>query len=1005
MEFAEGSTFVGRAEPLDRLTAIAGRAREGQPAIVLITGEAGIGKSRLVAEWLAQLQRDGALVLFGTCPPVAGVDLPLAAVIQALRSLRRRVSQDEDTAVLGPSMPVLGRLAPSLGAAGASDPGPISISLLFEHILGVLERLAERHPLVVLAVDDLQWGGPTTWDLLAHLANNLIDVPVLVVATVREDAIAKGGREDQILAELKRRPSVDVMDLQPLEADEARQLVASATPELDDHAGQSVVSAANGNPLILRELAVSAAAGIKGIPETIRGMLLARLATQPNEVVHVLRTASAIGRDTDAELLIAASGLDEATALAALRESVRSSFLVRSSVDEGSFAFGQDVVRQVVYEDLIPGERARIHGAVARALAGSRDAIRDVDRAVELAAHWQASGDAVRAVPALLQAADAAERAYAFVEAYRLYEQAFSLLDEAEPVRERQPIGFQPATASRSSDWAGLRARAAESASLAGEPERALEHIDAAIEGGRPADGSDQRWRARRARYLVEAGRTGESLAEYERLVSGSNPADAELPRTLVAYARALAGAGRHREAAEAGGRALERARATGQQTEEWQALTLVGTARAYEGDLTSALQMLSEARNLSSQRPTGTMLRPRPTRIGELLSARLDAVRALDHAGRPVEAAAMAAEIGEDADRLGAARWGAERELAAARQAYLAGSWEECRRRCDAILTDAAAPTASEARVIRARLSAGQGDWVAAEADLEAVEQSILADRRPDLVTAFYLAAAEVATWQRRLHEAANVLDQGLGLLASAEDRLARAELGAWALRVAVERIDDSRIRRGSPEATGHGETARRLLAETRALIEGMDSPRALAIGATSQAEAARAGDGEDVVGAWQAAVAASEAIPEPYAAAYGRWRLSEAMLGAGEARRDAGVELRLAHASARALSAAPLLREIDRLAARARIDLEADGPTEPAPTPEARPDLGLSERELEVLALVALGRTNRQIAEALFITEKTAGHHVSNILAKLDVANRLEAAAIAHRAGLTPE
>jgi DNA-binding NarL/FixJ family response regulator len=157
--------------------------------------------------------------------------------------------------------------------------------------------------------------------------------------------------------------------------------------------------------------------------------------------------------------------------------------------------------------------------------------------------------------------------------------------------------------------------------------------------------------------------------------------------------------------------------------------------------------------------------------------------------------------------------------------------------------------------------------------------------------------------------------------------------------------------------------------------------------------------------------AVAAAEAFGEAAVAAVARWRLAEAILASHGGRARAADTLRTAHTEAVAIGARPLVAEIEALAARARIELievdtrdgPGDGQVDAAP-PRPGADLGLSERELEVLLLVARGRTNRQIAEELFITEKTAGHHVSNILGKLGVANRLEAAAIAHNAGLQP-
>lgn len=152
----------------------------------------------------------------------------------------------------------------------------------------------------------------------------------------------------------------------------------------------------------------------------------------------------------------------------------------------------------------------------------------------------------------------------------------------------------------------------------------------------------------------------------------------------------------------------------------------------------------------------------------------------------------------------------------------------------------------------------------------------------------------------------------------------------------------------------------------------------------------------------AWTTAVAAAERSGELYATAYARLRLADAMLGERETRSRADDQLRRAFEAATQLGAVPLAAEIEALATRARIQLRVTVAQAVPTAARAGSGLGLSERELEVLALVGQGRTNRQIAQQLFITEKTAGHHVSNILSKLGVVNRLEAASIAHRAGV---
>jgi DNA-binding CsgD family transcriptional regulator len=152
-----------------------------------------------------------------------------------------------------------------------------------------------------------------------------------------------------------------------------------------------------------------------------------------------------------------------------------------------------------------------------------------------------------------------------------------------------------------------------------------------------------------------------------------------------------------------------------------------------------------------------------------------------------------------------------------------------------------------------------------------------------------------------------------------------------------------------------------------------------------------------------WQLAAAAWSALGRPYPATYAQWRQAEALLASSAPRSQAEKALRVAHAVAVRLGAVPLRRELELLAQRGRLRLEQ--PVQPVAEPEApsvAASLGLTRREAEVLALVAEGRTNRQIGQALFITPRTAGVHVSRILAKLGVAGRGEAAAVAHRLGL---
>ena len=936
-------------------------------------------------------------MLFGTCPPIAGPDLPLAPVVQALRGFARTSSPDEVASVLGPARTVLSALVPSLAAAGSEGPsGGVPLGLVFEHLLGVLERLSLRHDLVILVLDDIHWGGPTTWDLLAHLARNLAGVRVLAIATYRRDGL--DGRAAQLLVELQRSPIVETVQLHGLPPADAEELVAELRPDLAPAAQRAITARAEGNPFYVEEL--SAAAGERGIPDTLRATLLAKLEGQPEEVIRVVRVAAVIGRLAGAELVMAVAGYPDEVAIAALRRAVRVGLLkVEPQGPTGGYSLPHDLLREVVYEELLPGERSRLHGAVARALAAQPDPTRtNTDRAIELATHWRESGDIVRAVPALLKAADAAQAGYAFVEAHRLYEHAFASVAGAESPASGPKIGFKPATHDRGPEWAEIHARAAEAASLAGEPGRAIEHVDSALAQAVGDPTVRLRWTERRARYLLEAGRDSESLEAYADLASRADEIAADdRPRLFVARARALTLTGHYREAGEVAEAALQLARDAHRTTEEWQALNLVGTSQAFAGRAEEGLQALAAARELSQAHRSDSMIRPRPSRIGEMLGGQLSAARGLERAGRPAEALDAALEGAATADRLGAARWRGELDLAAAWQQYRQGRWPEARARGEELVAGTAGSATLDAHVLLAQIAVGEGRWHDAERHLADAEPAVLRTSHSDLVAGHLLAVAELAFWQRRWADGASVVAEGLARLGESEDRLSRAELCGFGLRLEVELHAEAQMRRAGGEPASHGEAAVRALGEVRALLE---SDPANVLQAAAAAEFSRIAGSDPEL--WAAAVSAAERSSEPYTTAYARWRLAEAQLAGREGRAEAAAELRLAFAAATGLAASPLVAEITSLATRARVDLEPAMTDAPPKEMRAGGELGLSERELEVLALVAKGRTNRQIAEELFITEKTAGHHVSNILSKLGVVNRLEAAAIAHRAGV---
>jgi DNA-binding CsgD family transcriptional regulator len=262
------------------------------------------------------------------------------------------------------------------------------------------------------------------------------------------------------------------------------------------------------------------------------------------------------------------------------------------------------------------------------------------------------------------------------------------------------------------------------------------------------------------------------------------------------------------------------------------------------------------------------------------------------------------------------------------------------------------------------------------------------------------------LAIWQGQLDHARAAIREGLEWLAGAEDEEWFRALLSLGLRAEADRAEHARARRAPAEADAARQVGAALLARLRELVDqaAAPEPETIAHAALGEAEATRLAGKSDSE-RWATTVTAWNQLSQPYPAAYARWRQAEALLGGRGSRAEATSVLRSAYRTTQRLGAAPLRRELEALARRARIDLAKPQPVgEVAPARPAEP-FGLTAREREVLALLAEGRTNPQIAQALFISVKTASTHVSNILAKLGVTSRVEAAAIAHRGGLVDQ
>jgi tetratricopeptide (TPR) repeat protein len=530
-----------------------------------VGGEAGVGKTRLVAELTADPAANGARMLAGGCVPVGEGALPYAPIVEVLRTLLTDLGPEAVRGLTGPSWSELARLAPGLGQPQRDPTGEAAQSRLFELLLGLLGRLAQQTPLI-LVVEDLHWADHSTRNLLAFLVRNLRRERVLLVVTYRSDEPGQP-RLGPYLAELDRGGPVQRLELSRLDrAQTTAQLIgilgAAPAAELLD----ALFARSEGNPFYTEELLAAVRAGSSELPATLRDLLRGRIAGLSELARQVLEVVAMAGRQAPHRLVTAVADLDDQQLDGALREAVASHLLVTG---KDGYDVRHAVLREVIEADLLPGERARLHAALARALTEQPEVagVAPAVAAAELAVHWDAAGEPVEALPARVRAGLAAERAHAFHEARGHYERALQLWT-------RVPAPGRPAGL----DEVDLLHRAAEAAGFTGAVRRAIELLESAL------DRLEAAAEPVRAAVLLArlgdhhrlAGNETDALAAYqeaERLLA-TTPPSTERARVLASHARTLTLLWRGAEAIPRCEEAIAMAQAVGARAEEAHALS-----------------------------------------------------------------------------------------------------------------------------------------------------------------------------------------------------------------------------------------------------------------------------------------------------------------------------------------------------------------------------------------------------------------------------------------------
>ncbi|RKT07070.1 regulatory LuxR family protein [Streptomyces sp. 3211.6] len=988
--------FVGRADELAVLVDALGRAADQEPQAFLIGGEAGVGKTRLTEEFLGEATRRGAVVAVGGCVEIGAEGLPFAPFSTALRTLLRLLPGELAAAAAGQE-DELARILPELGETPRGPHDEESTARLFELTARMLERLAADRT-VVLVLEDLHWADTSTRHLLAYLFRTLGRGRLVLVATYRADDIHRRHPLRPLLAELDRFRTVQRIELARFNRGEVRRQLAGILASRPDEAFvASVFDRSDGNAFFVEELVACHESGCRtGLTESLRDLLLVRVEVLPDAAQRVVRIVAEGGSTIEYPLLRAVAGLGEDELIEALRAAVGANILLATSDGDG-YRFRHSLVREAVSDDLLPGERARVNRRYAEALEDDDTLIRADERTIRLANYWYAANDPAKALPAVLAASITARRRHAYSEQLSLLERAMELWESA-PAEVRdalRPVDYTEVYPPCGSDPAGtpvyrvdLLAEATVAARYGGERERALKLTKLALrildeDGGDPLRAA-WFW-TERSRLIASLGRGDgwHEIATAQELVKGLPPSQVHADVLVRAAGWGMLhnpGPG-NLAAAE---RAVEYARMVGAEETELNARITRGYLLMESGDTATGLAELHEVKDRAAERGF-TVVAGR---------AHINITSQLESLGRSREAVELAEQGVELVSRARLLDTEAWVRGNMAESLYSLGRWDEAAEAARRTLHagHGAAPRGSASARL-AYLALGRGELSEAAAQLAAAHAHFgTHDSQPQHRIPLFRLAIGVAAGEGRIADVRAETAQAIAYgFPSGQHRY------AWPLLLASATAEADA--RGLP-GTEEGRPAALEAVRTAARTLATPVPLWTAHAEYLRAELLRA-EGRDSVADWTAVEAAVSSLERPYLLARARHRLAEALLGSGGDRETAAGLLRDAHATADRLGSRRLREDLALLAQRARLPLTPDEARPAAPAPDTDPveALGLTSRERDVLRLVATGSTNRQIAEELFISPKTASVHVSNILAKLGVASRGEAAALAHR------
>ncbi len=965
--------MIGRDESLRQLE----RACD-VGSVALVVGEAGVGKTRLVVEYEQRVLQHGTSVLVGGCVELLGEHLPYGPIAEILRQLKRRRSS------IAAGSPISEDLVRSLDALLGPNPiGPRDRAEQFEGVLTFFADLLHVCERLVIVIEDVHWADRATLDMLVFLARNLPSACSLVL-TCREERVDTDRELLTFWSALHHSKSIMKIELARLDRDQIAELIAerckfdTASLDVDE-----VFVRSEGNPLIALELVASPSIGV--LPLSLHDMLLARSARLGADAQLIVGLLAVLGRQVDYGIICSAacsaSGLSKADLRSALHEAVQCGMLIVGG-DRDSYRFRHALTRDAVLGLILPGERRPLHALAAQAIEDQPGVASSARLAAEAATHWYAADVPGPAYLAAIRAGRLAAAVFAYAESWRHFKQALHLAETLPPPAQDPSLEGKD----------GLYVEAAEAARWAGDLQEAIRLVTAARDHARQGVQRGELGE-RVARYLSEGGRTADAAAEYDaarKELRGQCSQVAAKVAASSAHIRILMG--HYREAiplAKDAIRVAARARAPLQSGRAritlGMALMLTGSLADGERHVRSGHAIVVRLGDLDERRRAHSNLAYALMMCGDTpgaCEAAMSGYTLLQRYG--LEGRAGAAVIGN----LIALLW-------------LAGRWEEATQLSDDF--ESRGIPDSEARhllLARAYLHNGRGELDAAAACLRRATPPTETGSAQPALTADILAARGLLAVETGDLSTAKILLVQAATTITAEHTMLETRICRIQLRIAADIIENgtpepNRVTAADPDAAA---IHQRLEASRRA----SPSPEVLADAVTADAEYTRCLLHSDPAN-WQQAIQAWERIGRPFDIAYCCWRCAEALLNSAAAgHKSVAPLLQRAYQLATELGAGPLQQRIQDVARRSRTTLQPDVTAPPKPPSTLAAQLGITPRETEVLRCLLSGRTNREIAQRLYISERTAGVHVGHIIAKLGVSRRGQAAAAASRLGL---